>query len=176
VPGTRQRCLARRARNLLTKVPEAAWPEFKARALACYQAPLPDAGRLLRDDGVTRYERELPSAVACFTDDFEARIAQLRFPITHRRSIRTTNLLERLFDEERRRMKVVANTFGERPVLKLMYASLIRGSERWRGRAWPRARRSSSRRYTPSSMTPIGGVAGRRRAGPPRGRTTHRVI
>jgi hypothetical protein len=32
-----------------------------------------------------------------------------------------------------RRMKIVANAFGERPVLKLMYASLIRGSEHWRG-------------------------------------------
>ena len=30
-------------------------------------------------------------------DDFEACIAHLRFPVTHRRAIRTTNLLERLF-------------------------------------------------------------------------------
>jgi transposase-like protein len=28
-------------------------------------------------------------------DDFEACIAHLRFPVTHRRAIRTTNLLER---------------------------------------------------------------------------------
>ena len=33
----------------------------------------------------------------------------LRFPIAHRRVIRTTNLLERLFGEERRRMKIVSN-------------------------------------------------------------------
>ena len=58
---------------------------------------------MLRDDLVSRYERELPTAVACFLDDFEACIAQLRFPITHRRAIRTTNLLERLFGAERRR-------------------------------------------------------------------------
>jgi hypothetical protein len=47
--------------------------------------------------------------------------------------IRTTNLLERLFVEERRRMKIIANTFGERPVQKLMYAAIIRASEGWRG-------------------------------------------
>jgi hypothetical protein len=35
----------------------------------------------------------LPSAVACFEDDFEACIAHLRLPVTHRRSTRTTNLL-----------------------------------------------------------------------------------
>ena len=47
--------------------------------------------------------------------------------------IRTTNLLERLFGEERRRTKVIPHAFGERAVLKLMYAALIRAAERWRG-------------------------------------------
>jgi transposase-like protein len=44
-----------------------------------------------------------------------------------------TNLLERLFGEERRRTKVIPHVFGERAVLKLMYAALIRAAERWRG-------------------------------------------
>ena len=109
----------------------------------------------LRDDFVRTYDRELPSAVACFLDDFDACIAHLRFPVVHRRSIRTTtvdaciahlrfpvvhrrsirttNMLERLYEEERRRLKIIPNTFGERPVLKLMYATIIRASERWRG-------------------------------------------
>ena len=30
-------------------------------------------------------------------------------------------------------MKIVANAFGERAVLKLMYAALIRASQSWRG-------------------------------------------
>ena len=59
--------------------------------------------------------------MACFEDDFEACIAHLRFPIAHRRAIRTTNLLERLFLEERRRTKIIPHAFGERAVLKLMY-------------------------------------------------------
>ena len=45
--------------------------------------------------------------MACLEDDFEACIAHLRFPLSHRRAIRTTNLLERLFGEERRRTKVI---------------------------------------------------------------------
>ena len=56
----------------------------------------------------------------------------LRLPIAHRRAIRTTNLLERLFGEERRRTKVIPHAFGERAVLKLMYASLLRASQSWR--------------------------------------------
>jgi len=100
---------------------------------AAYQAPSRDVARMMRDVVVAEYEKRFPSAVKCFLDDFEACIAHLRFPIAHRRVIRTTNLLERLFGEERRRMKIVANAFGERAVLKLMYAALIRASESWRG-------------------------------------------
>ena len=53
-------------------------------------------------------------------------------PITHRRAIRTANLLERLFVEERRRLKIIPNAFGEKPVLKLMLGAMIRAAERWR--------------------------------------------
>ena len=74
----------------------------------------------------------MPSATACFGDDFEACIAHLRMPITHRRAIRTTNLLERLFVEERRRLKIIPNAFGEKAVLKLMFGAMIRAAERWR--------------------------------------------
>jgi putative transposase len=131
--SARQRCLAHKMRNLLSKVPEDLWPQFKACAQACYQAASPALARLLRDEIVADYGKELPSAVACLQDDFEACIAHLKFPLAHRRAIRTTNLLERLFGEERRRTKVIPHAFGERAVLKLMYAALIRAAERWHG-------------------------------------------
>ena len=51
--------------------------------------------------------------------------------MTHRRATRTTNLLERLFVEERRRLKIIPNAFGEKAVLKLMFGALIRAAERW---------------------------------------------
>lgn len=128
----RQRCLAHKLRNLEGKVPEERWREVKAMAAACYQAISPLVARLMQEEFVKRYERELPSATACFLDDFEACIAHLRLPIAHRRAIRTTNLLERLFGEERRRTKVIPHAFGERAVLKLMYASLIRAAQTWK--------------------------------------------
>jgi transposase-like protein len=128
----RQRCLVHRMRNLAAKVPEDLWPEFKARATAAYQAPSRAIARELAAGLVKDYETDLPTAVACFMDDFEAAIAHLRMPITHRRAIRTTNLLERLFVEERRRLKIIPNAFGEKPVLKLMFGAMIRAAERWR--------------------------------------------
>lgn len=128
----RQRCLAHRMRNLAAKVPEDLWPEFKARATACYQAPSRAIARDLAAGVAANFETTLPSAVVCFMDDFEACIAHLRMPIPHRRAIRTTNLLERLFVEERRRLKIIPNAFGEKPVLKLMFGAMIRAAERWR--------------------------------------------
>ncbi len=35
--------------------------------------------------------------------------------------------------EERRRTKINPHAFGERPVLTLMYAAVIRAADRWRG-------------------------------------------
>ena len=120
-------------RNLQSKVPDADWPEFCEKAKAAYQAPSRDVARMLRDVVVAEYEEHFPSAVKCFIDDFEACIAHMRFPIAHRRVIRTTNLLDRLFGQERCGMKIVANAFGERAALTLMYAASIRASESGRG-------------------------------------------
>lgn len=130
--SARQRCLAHRMRNLAVKVPEDLWPEFKTRVQASYQAPSRQIARELADGIVADYQSELPNAVACFMDDFEACIAHLRLPIGHRRATRTTNLLERLFVEERRRLKIIPNAFGEKAVLKLMFGAMIRAAERWR--------------------------------------------
>ena len=53
-------------------------------------------------------------------------------PVTHRRAIRTTNLLNRLFVEERRHPKIIPNAFGGKALLKLMFGAMIRAAERWR--------------------------------------------
>jgi putative transposase len=129
----RGRCLVHKKRNLARKVPEDQWEPFKDHVNACYQAPSLEVARMLKEEVIRRYEKELPSAIQCFLDDFEACIAHLRFPLNHRKTIRTTNLLERLLEEERRRTKVIPHAFGERPLVKVMYAAVIRASEKWRG-------------------------------------------
>jgi transposase-like protein len=128
----RQRCLAHKLRNLEAKVPAERWREFGPMARAVYQSSSAALARLAREEFVKAWSRELPSATACFDDDFEACIAHLRLPIGHRRVIRTTNLLERMFGEERRRTKVIPHAFGEKAVMKLMYAALIRARQGWR--------------------------------------------
>jgi hypothetical protein len=134
-----------------SKAPDRQWPEIASRARACYEAASPALATLLREDFVQAYGRELPTVVQCFTDDFDACIAHLRFPLRHRKVIRTTNLLERRFLEERRRTKIIPHAFGERPVLKLMYAAVIRAADRWRGIRSASSRSGNSERSATSS-------------------------
>ena len=120
-------------RNLAAKVSADPWPEFKARVTACYQAPSRAIARQLASGLRADYADLLPSALACFEDDFEACVAHLRLPVTHRRFVRTTNFLERLFVEERRRLKIIPNGLGEKPGCSSSCSALIRAAERWRG-------------------------------------------
>ena len=117
--------------NVAAKVSADPWPEFKAQVTACYQAPSRAIARRLATGIRADYANILPSALACFEDDFKSCIAHLRLPVTHRRFVRTTNLLERLFVEERPTAKMnLPNGFGEKPVLKLSVWSAHPGRRR----------------------------------------------
>ena len=70
--------------------------------------------------------------IVCFKDDLEATLAHLKLPSLHQKMIRTTNLSERSFVEERRRAKVIPRFFDEKGCLKLVFATLWRASQRWR--------------------------------------------
>lgn len=104
-------------------MPEERQREVLLMARSAYQAPSPALVRLAAEEFTNTWSRELPSTVACFEHDFDASIAHLKLPVAHRRVTRTTNLLERLFGEERRRTKVIPHAFGERAVMKLVFAA-----------------------------------------------------
>jgi len=127
----RLRCWVHTMRNILDKIPDSAKAEVKAHLLTIRDAPTLDAGRQAAAGVLERYSRLYPSAMASLSDELEARLNHLRGPITHRRYVRTTNLIERSFLEERRRTKVIPRFFDERSCLKLVFATLQRASQRW---------------------------------------------
>lgn len=127
----RQRCLAHKKRNILAKVPDSAHQQVKRAVSAIYDAPNRKVADVLCVDFLERYAGEFPAAVACFQDDLEACLAFLKCPAIHHRRIRTTNLLERAFVEQRRRTKTIPRFFDERSCLKLVFATLWQASERW---------------------------------------------
>jgi hypothetical protein len=118
-------------RNVLDKVPDAARAEVKAHLVAIRDAPTYEAGRQTALAVLARFERAYPTAMASLREDLEASLAHLRLPAAHRKYVRTTNLIERSFLEERRRTKIIPRFFDERSCLKLVYATLVRASQRW---------------------------------------------
>jgi transposase-like protein len=129
----RQRCLAHKTRNVLDKVPDSARHEVKAMVQASYYAPNQDVARMIAAEVLDTYQNRYPAAMRSFQDDWEACIAYLRCPAVHHKRIRTTNLLERSFLEERRRTKVIPRFFTEKSCIKLVFATLWRASQRWQG-------------------------------------------
>src|SRR5918912_1087508 len=127
----RIRCWFHRLGNIRAKLPGEAAGEVMAHLYAVRDAPTLDAARAAADRFINTYGWEYPAAVACFSDDLEALLAIHRVPVRHRIRVRTTNLAERSFEEERRRTKVIPRLMDEKAALKLVFATMIRAAERW---------------------------------------------
>ncbi len=133
-PGVRrQRCQVHKMRNILAKLPRLAQRELKPLIQQVFLAP--DHRTALRRGRalLARFRERFPSAMECLEKDLEECLTALLFPVEHRKRIRTTNLLERTFEESRRRTKVIPRFPGERACLTLVFATLITAAEQWRG-------------------------------------------
>jgi putative transposase len=129
----RIRCWFHKMKNVLAKVPEDLHEEIKRLLQDVRDAPDHETGQARAKELMANYQKKVPSAMACLADDLEASLAHLKLPSLHQKMIRTTNLCERSFVEERRRTKVIPRFFDEKSCLKLVFATLWRASGRWRG-------------------------------------------
>ena len=128
-----QRCQVHRMRNILCKLPEKARPGLKKLIQKAFTAQSYKAGLEQAQAVVAMYREQFPEAMKCLATDLEECLTALRFPEAHRKRIRTTNLLERLFGEGQRRAKVIPRFMSEKSGLSLMFAVLVDASAGWRG-------------------------------------------
>jgi putative transposase len=127
----RIRCWFHKMQNLQQKVPPQAWPEFKALVVDMRDAPTVAEAERRRQAIVAEYHLDFPEACRCLLDDAKASLNHLSVPPRHQQYVRTSNLAERAFEEERRRTKVIPHLWDEGGLVKLVFAVLIRVSERW---------------------------------------------
>lgn len=127
----RIRCWFHKMQNLQQKVPPQAWPEFKALVVDMRDAPTGAEAARRRQALVAEYHLDFPEACRCLLDDATASLNHLSVPPRHQQYVRTSNLAERAFEEERRRTKVIPHLWDEGGLVKLVLAVLIRVSERW---------------------------------------------
>jgi transposase-like protein len=128
----RIRCWFHKMKNVLDKLPQAAFEEVKARLRSVRDAPNLEEGREAARKALEKFGGLYPSAMRSFEEDLEASLSHLRLPADHRIHCRTTNLAERGFLEERRRTKTIPRFFDERSCLKLAFGTLLRAANRWR--------------------------------------------
>jgi transposase-like protein len=131
--GLRQRCQKHKMNNILGKAPKEAWAMLKKEILKAFHAENYEEGLKIGREVIQRFKDRFPSAMACLQEDLLACLEVLRLPKEHHQKVRTTNLLERLFEENRRRVKTIPHFFAEKAGMKLVYATLLAVSQKWRG-------------------------------------------
>ena len=87
--------------------------------------------RLPPGDVLTRFGKDCLGLCTALSEDLEALLNHLRVPWRHRKPVRTTNLIERSFVEERPQTKTIPRFFSEKSCLKLVRATSIRAAGTW---------------------------------------------
>ena len=132
----RQRWTVHLQRNVLTKVPRRLRLRVAREVSAVFPAPsLAEArGQLARL--VSRWEQELPEAMACLEAGFAAATVFYAFPTAHWKRIRTRNGLERLHGEIKRRTKAVGAFPDRTSALRLITAVAMKVTATWSERRY----------------------------------------
>jgi transposase-like protein len=128
-----QRCQRHKWLNLLAKVPKQFQAELKQLVQQVFRAESYEEGLRRGRALIARFQDRYPSAMECLEKDLEACRLYLKFPEAHQKRIRTTNGLERIIEELRRRTKVMGRLPSESAALKLVYAVASTYARTWRG-------------------------------------------
>jgi len=122
-----QRCTAHKLRNLEAKAPVRLREELAEE----YRRMIYAESRTLVDQARTRFAKKwrlrCPAVVECLEEAGDDLFTFLRFPKTQWKALRTTNALERINGEFRRRTKTQASLPGQDAVLLLLFGLLRTG-------------------------------------------------
>jgi len=107
------------------------WMEVAADIRAMFNAPDRRTAELFLQNAIQKYALSAPRLSAWMEDNLSEGFTVFDFPLEHRRSIRTTNSLERINKEIRKRTRVVGVFPNETSCLRLISATLMEISEEW---------------------------------------------
>jgi len=104
----------------MAKVPCKLKGEIVSELRGIVFAPLEEEARKRLADFKTRWERHLPWAVRCLEKALNSALTFFKFPAEDWLSIRTTNIIERLNKEFKRRTKVMEIVASEEALYNLL--------------------------------------------------------
>jgi len=127
-----QRCQVHAARNVLAKVPKKFKKAVADDLKSIFYASSKKKARELFDKFTDRWKKDLPSAVKCLDTSIDACLTFFNFPEEEWISLRTTNIIERLNKEFKRRTKPMEIVAGERACYTLLTFICLKMELHWR--------------------------------------------
>lgn len=126
-----QRCQTHFMRNVLDAAPKALQPEIRARVRAILDAPDLQTARLLLKETLSSYESKASKAMQILEEGFDDATAVLALPERYRKRLRTTNSVERMNEEIRRRERVIRIFPNRESLERLIGALLMEMDDQW---------------------------------------------
>ncbi len=106
-------------------------PEIKEDLRKIYEAVDYESARKFKNQFIDKYDNKAPRATALLDEAFDDITAVLNLPLKYRKRLRTTNGVERLNEEIRRRERVIRIFPNEESIVRLMGALLMEQNEKW---------------------------------------------
>ena len=129
-----QRCQVHVARNVLAKVPRKLKKTVANEIRSIFYASSKKKALSFFDSFKDRWEKELPSAVKCLEKSLQACLTYLDFPEDEWVCLRTTNVIERVNKEFKRRTKPMEILAGERSCYMLLAFVCLKMEVHWRSK------------------------------------------
>ena len=121
-PGVaHQRCTVHKLRNLLAKAPEHAQDAVHEDYNRIVYASTQALAERARESFLAKWRKLCPSVAASLDEAGEELLTFYRFPVSQHKSLRTTNVIERLQEEFRRRVKTQACLPSEKAALLVFF-------------------------------------------------------
>src|SRR3954470_3072216 len=126
-----QRCRVHFMRNVLARVPKASAEMVAAAIRTIFAQPDADHVRAQLTEVASMLSSQFPDVSAMLTDAAEDLLAFTGFPQAHWRKLWSTNPLERLNSEIKRRTNVVGIFPNDASVLRLVTAVIVETHDEW---------------------------------------------
>lgn len=132
----RQRCTVHLERNVLTKVPQRLRARVAKQLRGIFDAPATSDARQRLHDFAQGLGSQVPEALRCLEEGFTAATQFYAFPREHWARIRSTNGLERLHGEIKRRTRSIGAFPDRDSALRLVTAVALETAHVWGDRRY----------------------------------------
>ena len=131
-----QRCQVHFLRNIISQVTKKDRPKVIERVREIMSAQSYESARKRMDEVIEALEETHPKVSRMLEEHGEEILAVYQLPLLHRRSLKSTNMLERYNQELKRRTRVVRIFPHQESCLRLVTAMAMETSEEWMARRY----------------------------------------